>query len=632
MKKVRSFLAGLLAAVLMLGTAATAMAVADPSIPTTTIRFNLGGLSTYGANPAADGDTITLNGYRLLKVTSSADVGGDNSHTAYVYGLLDKDAEGQEHPLTTIMVDALNEVLGKGESDADAVEPETLIEQLATMTGDQPAQFAKKVWQGIQKYNEDGDHTDKIESDKSFEVRTASPSIPVQSTINQGYWLFVEERAEGGTRPGDAFLPILLDTLGKDEVTVNLKKDVPEIDKEVKGENGEYGDSSTASIGDEVEFKVTSKVPNMTGYDKYFFVVTDTLSEGLSINENTFVPNITIGAGGNEISVGKCTHTGEGTTHERCYDLIITKNGTSGGTEIQIVFKNFIQYANNYTAEGTPITITYSATLTEDAVIGNDGNPNSVKLEYSNDPEAEQNGTPGNPDIPKIPIGETPNSETKTYVTGIELNKVDESNGELTDAEFKLSGKSVNKVLVTGTVFVEDETGTYYKLKDGTYTQTGPTPDTEGSYADPTTKYTKESNVVLNGKDESGEEIDITAITDENGTVVFNGLGEGIFMIEETRAPAGYNKLKEPIYIKIVWDDDTKGWSAVRCNEDGEEIGEDDTVTVDSTGVITLTVENKSGTELPETGGIGTAIFYGVGILLILGAGTMLLSKKRENK
>ena len=628
MKKVRSFLASFLAAVLMLGTAATAMAVADPSIPTTTIRFNLGGLSTYGASHAADGDTITLNGYRLLKVTSSADVEGTNSHTAYVYGLLDGEND-QPHPLTTIMVDALNEVLGKSESDADAVEPETLIEHLATMTGDQPAQFAKKVWQGIQKYNEDDSHANKIGSDASFEVKTASPSISAQSTINQGYWLFVEERAEGETRPGDAFLPILLDTLGKDDVTVNLKKDVPEIDKEVKGENGEYGNSSTASIGDEVEFRATSKVPNMTGYDKYFFVVTDTLSKGLSIEEDTFVPTITIGTGENQISVVKCTHTGENTTHERCYDLVINKNDTSGETEIQIVFKNFIQYADNYTATGTPIIITYSATLTEDAVIGNNGNPNSVKLGYSNDPEAEQDGTPENPDIPEIPIGETPNSETKTYVTGIKLNKVDESSGKLPDAEFKLSGESVNKVLVTGTVFVEDETGTYYKLKDGTYTTILPDDENKDAYESTTTKYVRKENAVLSNENNDGEKLDITAITNKDGFIQFNGLGEGVFKIEETRPPAGYNNLKEPIYMKIAWDSATGGWSAVRCNVDGDPISGDDTVHVEN-GVITLTVENKSGTELPETGGIGTAIFYGVGILLILGAGTMLLGKKRN--
>lgn len=641
MKKLQSLLAIVLAAVLVLGTAVTAMAVTDAPVPTTRLKFDLG-ISNGGAAPiglynnsnAAD---IKLDGYRLLDVEATEKENGDY---AYVYSLR-KTEGGLDHPLTAIMVDALNQTLGL--TGGDRVEAADLIEKLGSgaLTGDKPAEFAEAVWQGIQDYNKGKAEADKITTDHTFELSSTNPSINPSLDVAQGYWLFAEDRSgyDGTTtsKPS-AFLPILLDTLGKESVTVKLKKDAPTIDKEVKDKNGNYGDSNTASIGDTVEFKATSKIPNMTGYQKYFFVVTDTLSKGLDFDANSV--EITIGDGTpldacpipND-SAHVATHDPENENHSDACDYMVTAiKNADGTTTVKIVFINFIQYAGQYDP-GTRITITYSAELTDDAVIGNAGNPNSVKLNYSNDPLDEQEGLPGNPDEPNGPIGETTESETKTYVTGIQLNKEDEDGNPLADAEFSISGTSVNKVVVTGTVFVKDTSGTYYKLKDGTYTETPPDGTNNGAYEDTTTKYAKEEKAVLSSEDGEGNPVNITAITaitaDGLSVIRFEGLGEGTFEIRETRAPAGFNLLKDPIYVRTVWDDVKKEWTAFRCDVSGSRIDGDNTVQV-TNGTITLTVENRTGTELPSTGGIGTTIFYVAGVLLVLGAGAMLIRKKRE--
>lgn len=108
--------------------------------------------------------------------------------------------------------------------------------------------------------------------------------------------------------------------------------------------------------------------------------------------------------------------------------------------------------------------------------------------------------------------------------------------------------------------------------------------------------------------------------TPENGTFTITGLDTGTYYLEEIKAPAGYNMLKEPIKIVIT-----------------EEINQSTnvgTATVTYNGTFTgdVRVENQTGTELPSTGGIGTTIFYIVGSLLAVGAVILLVTKKRMGK
>ena len=390
-------------------------------------------------------------------------------------------------------------------------------------------------------------------------------------------------------------------TTAKPTATVNPKVDAPSIDKKiVKGATDV--DANTANIGDSVNYKITSSVPNMQGYEKYYFVIEDTLSKGLTFN------------GDLKITIGSKT-----LVKDTDYTLTVTKN-SDGTTSLEIVFKNFIQYKAQ---TDVAITVTYSATLNQDATLDPAaGNPNKVKLIYSNNPNATGEGIdkPNSTD----PVGETPESETKTYVTGVKLTKVDANNKSktLTGAKFEIKGEGMKVVLVNKEIFKASSIGTYYMLKDGPYTTEEPSEATKDKYDSTTQKYEK---VTVVDKTTVPTEINATGYVDANGVLTFEGLGEGEYEITELIAPQGYNLLKDPIKLVISANATFAGctWTVT---ENGTALKSD------SEHLYAFSVENNSGTELPSTGGIGTTIFYIVGSLLAVGAVILLVTKKRMGK
>lgn len=388
------------------------------------------------------------------------------------------------------------------------------------------------------------------------------------------------------------------------EVEITIKADKPELEKKIDGNkdtdestNG-LVDYNNAAIGDNVPYVLSSKVPDMTGYTRYFFVVTDTLSKGLTFNNNVA---ITV----NEENLVKDT------------DYTVTATVNEGGTTtVKIVFIDFIQYKDQAGAE---ITIAYSATVNENAVIGEAGNPNNVNLIYSNNP----NVTPSGKDEPgeKDPTGQTPDDETRTYVTEVEIIKVDGEGKRLEGAEFTLTGIRVNIVLVKKEVFTENESGTYWKLKDGTYTTDDP--KTEGmdqnKYESTAVKYSKETK---EEKITTSESVTAEGTVGSDGVLTFTGLPAGEYTITEIKAPDGYNLLDTPVKVEIGWTapagDSTNCTWTYKWNG-SEEAGQTNEITI----------ENKAGTELPSTGGMGTTMIYIVGGVLVLGAIIVLISRKR---
>lgn len=400
---------------------------------------------------------------------------------------------------------------------------------------------------------------------------------------------------------------LMLDTTTPN-ISLTIKADEPAIDKNIDGDKDT--DDSTegtvkynnAAVGDTVPYVVTSAVPDMTGYTKYYFVVSDTMSKGLTFNDDV---TITIGE---ETTLTKDTD----------YTVTATKNG-DGTTAVEIVFKNFIDYEGN---KGQAITINYSATVNSDAVIGVAGNNNEVKLTYSNNPNVKDDGDSDNPDKPTSdsPVGETPEAVTRTYVTAVELTKVDGQGKRLTGAEFEITGTKLNTVLVRTDVFAEDANGTYWKLKDGSYTTTDPaTLEDQTAYESTTIKYTKTVQTTPITKTEN---VSYTATVGADGVLRFEGLAAGKYTITEIKAPAGYNLLKDSIDITITWT--APEAPATDCT--WAVTGSGATV-VD--GIVKLTVVNQAGSELPSTGGMGTTVFYILGSVLVLAAVVLLVTRKR---
>ncbi|MCD8078081.1 MAG: isopeptide-forming domain-containing fimbrial protein [Lachnospiraceae bacterium] len=281
------------------------------------------------------------------------------------------------------------------------------------------------------------------------------------SGLAEGYYIVVDSSTSTGTDQ-DAVSGYIIKVVAGTTNEIATKAVVPDTSKEVlQDDNGTtsdesddtYGDYNTGSIGDTVSFKVTSHVPNVSGYTKYYFNVIDTLSKGLTFNND-----VVIKIGGVTLDTSSYTVTP------------ITNSDDS--TTVTIVFKDAVNLLANYTV-GTEITITYSATINEDADMTTNGNTNEVYAIYSNNPTATPVGTGDTPD-PEDPVGETPKQTTTTYVTGIQITKVDNDNTSttLTGAKFSISGTALNVVYVNSEIFKEDTSGTYYRLTDGTYTET----------------------------------------------------------------------------------------------------------------------------------------------------------------
>lgn len=466
--------------------------------------------------------------------------------------------------------------------------------------------FSVKVRAGIDGENDLYDFARAVVAASTSAAYTGTPVENGYkfSGLPLGYYAIVDSTANGEyVKPVSA---IILDT-ATPNVEIEVKAEKPPIDKNIDDDNDltttdDRVDANDAAIGDTITYVIDSRVPDMTGYDKYFFIMKDQLSKGL-----TYTNNMTI-------TVGDKTLV-EGT------DYILTEtNNEDGTTDLKIVFVNFLQY-NTADYIGKPVEVTYTALLNEDAEVNYDPNTNEVYLQYSNDPDEIYNGDnePNDEDIDKDPLGETPVVVVETYTTTLEIVKTDAIGNRLQGAEFTLTGETMNIVRVEKEEFTLDANGTHWKLNDGSYTTTDPESTIDGAPVDKTTyesltdKYTKTTSVSYEEK--AGDTLTITSTVGEDGVVRFEGLPSGTYTITETKAPEGYNILTETLDVTINWDADTYEFTYEGA--------------VDANGAARITIVNQAGSELPSTGGIGTTLFYVFGGILVLAAVVLLVTKKR---
>ena len=556
MKLTKKLASLLLALVLVLGLSTTAFA-ADPAYSITVKNTN----TSYTINDC------TYSAYKIFDATYSG------TNVAYT---VDEDFEDFTY--------TVGDKTYRGE---------TLIQYLQGLADNADAldTFAKAALTYIE--------TEEIDADGTA---TAANEQAVISLSAPGYYLVTGT----GTAPDNQTVTAACAlTTAKPTAEITVKADVPSVDKKIV-EGSTTVDANTASIGDTVNYKVTSKVPNMKGYTQYYFYLTDTMSKGLTFNND-----VAITIDGTTLTADK-------------YNVTSTTN-TDGTTTVEIVFKSFVQYKEQV---GEDIVVTYSATVNQDAELNPSiGNPNTVKLTYSNNPNLTGKGEdkPGTDDSEDALTGTTPESKVNTFVTGLKLVKVDSQGNTLTGAKFSISGTSMKVVLVNEEIYKKSTTGTYYMLKDGTYTETAPTEATTDLYDSTTTKY---EMVTVVTKQNASEPFMAEGYVDENGVLTFEGLGEGTYTITELVAPDGYNLLKAPITVEIkaVEGKDSCTWTV---KVKGETEDKDVTLTADTDHLYKLEVVNNAGTQLPSTGGVGTTIFYILGGALVLGAAVLLITRKR---
>lgn len=251
---------------------------------------------------------------------------------------------------------------------------------------------------------------------------------------------------------------------------------------------------------------------------------------------------------------------------------------------ITIEILNFINYKNQV---GQPIVVKYTATVNEKAVVGMNPNTNEAKVEYSNDPSNPTTGVPSVPDVVDV------------HTFDFTVNKyfmADQQKSPLSGVGFRLytDKDCMNEVKV-----VQESAG------DG-------------------------QNAAVYRKAKA-EESGVEAITPAFGKIQFKGLDAGTYYLKETTTPDGYNKLTGPIKIEI-----TPTYEKEKLTKYEVKYTYNDKVVVVSSDKKdqspTIEVENKSGTELPNTGGIGAVIFTiaGVAILAVVMICSMR-SKKRKH-
>ena len=332
-------------------------------------------------------------------------------------------------------------------------------------------------------------------------------------------------------------------------------------------------------IGDTVTYQLTSKVPDMTGYNSYTFKFTDTLSKGLDLKAI-----LSVKVGDTELKAGK---TGDNT-----YLPTYTTND-NGTHTLTISFNEFYNNFKNRTGE--TITVVYTATLNKNAVIGMNPNTNKAVVEYSNDPKS---GGTGKSEPSIVDVHTFDFTIYKYYLK-------DQNKTALANAEFELykANEAGDEADTSAKINIVDE-------ENGVYRQA------------------------------TADEAKVTGFTsakivsDDDGKVLVKGLDAGTYYLRETKAPDGYNKLLSDIKVVIEANYDTTTGKLTKYTVTYTYNGKPITVTnTDKSTSPEVPVENKTGAQLPSTGSKGALMVTLAGIVLfgVLTASKAFGKKKAKN-
>ncbi len=389
--------------------------------------------------------------------------------------------------------------------------------------------------------------------------------------VPTGYYM-IRDKAETLTGKDDSYTLYIVKITG--DVTITPKADKPSLTKQIKdkndttGETSDWQDSADYDIGDAVPYRLTATVAeNFASYKgAYKLVFYDKMETGLTFNAN---------------SVKVLVNTTE--VDAKYYTVDVAADQHSFTVTIDDLKK--LEYGENNTKVefGDKIYVEFTATLNENANIGAKGNLNTAYLEFANNPNSEQ---------PEM--GKTPDDTVIAFTYQVVINKVKEDGESLTGADFKLE-KKIGKA---------------------------------------------------NGEAE-WVEVDRKTGTTAGSVFTFKGLDDGTYRLTETAVPGGYNKMADVIFIvtanhTVVVDslnDSTRYTVLTSLNGTAEngvitltEQKKAETINDQETEIIeglTTQVVNKSGATLPETGGIGTTIFYVLGGMMFVGAALILIVRRK---
>lgn len=428
-----------------------------------------------------------------------------------------------------------------------------------------------------------------------------------KNDLDAGYYLIVNAKKDGESTAVEN--PVLMEVTSDGEFNITVKTDRPNVEKKIWEENrggladakveyvpGEgsivnkqWNDVADFDIGDSVPFKLTAKIPagTTTGYDKYMIRFEDTVDSNLELSADVAEYQVFYKYDGDYY-----TYTVSGN------DLDVSENGFT--LRIDDI-KSFTDFDENKDLE---VYVMFTAKL-QSGTVAADGEENKVKLHFTNNSESTGEGTTEEDVVVAL-----------TFDTVIDKwADVNGTHTSLDGVEFKLY--QVNGTVPADLATVKDANSSY-DLSDEAKAAANLTE----------VKFTKDGD---------------RYVVDPNGNAVFtttgsdfavHGLDRSTYILVETKAKDGYNILKKAIKVDL--------YNTTKYLEDGYTSGayQDPNqvayvVSVDGlnpNGNL-VSVENKSGSLLPETGGTGTMLLYLAGTALMAGGVFFLTSRrKKENE
>lgn len=513
-KAIKKLLAALLAVAMLCAMAVPALAAEDATGTGATT-----GEGKITINNVITGQTYTI--YRILNLEYHA---GTN---AYRYTANDAWKDFINSRTSDLKLDEKTDAVTWINANTD--NDSAVIQNFANAAGKYAKDHSIKAVKSIKAEGKEGHHGN---ADNSTSI--TFDNLPL------GWYLVVSDLNEG-----------VICSIGTTDPTVEIREKNSDstLDKHIL-EGNELKTANNAGIGDTVNFQIDILVKD--GQPRNY-VVHDKMSKGLTFNGT--------------VSVFLLRHSDPDASGVLASGYkLVTTNNTDGCT-----FE--VQFEDGTLKPNDAVTISYTATVNDKAVIAGSGNTNEAYLEYNN----------------KTTVKHT----TTTYVWEMGVRKFanlgkDKENTPLADAEFQL-----------------------YKM-DGTTKK----------YATFVATSTDSNVYKLTGWEADATKA-TTVKTPADGNIKFEGLDAGTYYLEETAAPVGYNKLTDPIKVEIKSTLPAAGGTA------SYTVTYNDTTPTDHI----VRVENKAGAVLPSTGGMGTTLFYVVGGGLMVAAIVLLVTKKRmENK
>lgn len=467
-----------------------------------------------------------------------------------------------------------------------------------------------------------GKNSQTDDATKGYLTTSDAGTITIESGLAPGKYRFVEISASNGyianTDENANIFTVEKDSEGKlvtkvgDKTveSVSVTNEKPDLDKKVADrKGGTTNNDADYAIGDTVPYTLTIYVPANIAKMATFKVVDTVKASQQAYNKDSFKVKYNGGPNGADIDVPA----------DKYAAAVIATDTTNDVSSFTIDFKPKDTDGKvgglDETFAGKAITITYTTTLKDGAVTDKSGNINKAQLSYSNKTDIGADGkeipNPGNP----YEIHDE--SVVYTFQTGI--YKVNESDTPMQGVTFALY-KEVDPATDTEIAWAGDDRNE----KKGI------------TFAGKNIEYASADEVKAAGLDTANKWIKVyEKESDTGGKITYKGLPNGVYKWVETKTQTGYNLLKDPVDATLNVDYKAKWTVGTSYSEDGTLIkrtyNEATTIYDSAAAVKSYTVVNRKGFQLPVTGGFGTLLFSGIGVLLVLAGVAVLFSMKKKN-